>query len=101
MPVVTKEDAARALSGVVGDKRFYCADGCVYDNLTDMADCLEHLSADTFSYHVTSSNNDFANWARDVFNDDKLASDLMRAANAAEAAKIVRNRIHWLQKKSH
>jgi hypothetical protein len=101
MAVKTKEDAAKVLSGVEMEKRFFCVDGCVYDTLGGMADCLEHMDADAFSYHVTSSNNDFSNWVRDVLNDDKLSADLTKAANAADAARIVRYRIHWLQKKTH
>ena len=47
------------------------------------------MDDDSFSHHVTSANNDFSNWAGDVVRDDKLASDLKKAANAADAAKMV------------
>ena len=101
MAVKTKEDATLALGRVADDKRFYCSDGCIYGSLSEMAGCLEHIDAGAFSHHVTSLNNDFANWVRDIIHDDKLASDLMKAANAADAARIVRYRIHWLQTKAH
>ena len=101
MVVKTKNEAASVLSGVSGDKKFFSVDGCTYSNLGDMAGCLEHMNAGSFAYHVTSANNDFSNWVRDVLRDDKLAADLMKAANAADAARIVRYRIQWLQSKAH
>lgn len=99
MAVKTKQDAASVLSPVAVDKRFYCVDGCVYGDLAGMADCLEHMDGGTFAHHVSSANNDFSNWVRDVLHDDKMAEDLAKAFDAADAARIVRYRIHWLQKK--
>jgi hypothetical protein len=101
MAVKSKQDAAAVLGGVSGQQRFYAVDGCVYSGLPDMADCLEHMTSDAFSHHVTSANNDFSNWVRDVLNDGKLASDLDKAANADDMARIVRYRIHWHQRKKH
>jgi len=99
MRVKTKQDAARVLADVEGDKRFFCEDGCVTGNLTELADCLTHMKEEIFSHHVTSSKNDFSNWVRDVLRDDKLAGDLTKVSNPIEAAKMVKERITWLQKK--
>jgi hypothetical protein len=99
MAVRTKEDVARVLSDTGGDKRFFCHDGCVSKNLNELADCLVNMTADSYRHHVTSLKNDFSNWIRDVFGDDKLANDLTRCANGSEAAKAIRDRIAWLQKK--
>ncbi len=90
-----------ALGNVAADRHFYCVDGCVYRNLEDMASCLEHMDGGSFSHHVSAANDDFGNWVRDVLHDDKLAADLDKSLNAADAARIVRYRIHWLQKKTH
>jgi hypothetical protein len=57
------------------------------------------MTEDSYRHHVTPLKNDFSNWVRDVFGDDKLANDLTRFANRAEAVKAVRDRIAWLQKK--
>jgi hypothetical protein len=57
------------------------------------------MTEDSYNHHVTPLKNDFSNWVRDVFGDDKLANDLTRCVNRAEAAKAVRGRIAWLQKK--
>lgn len=99
MAVRTKQDAARVLSDTSEDKRFFCSDGCVSGNLYQLAECLDHMSEDSYRNHATPEKNDFANWVRDVFGDDKLANDLNLCANSAEAAKAVRGRIAWLQKK--
>jgi hypothetical protein len=99
MAVRTREDAARVLSDTSGDKRFFCHDGCVSENLQQLADCLSNMSDDSYHHHVTPLKNDFGNWVRDVFGDDKLANDLTGSGNGAEASKVIKDRIAWLQKK--
>jgi hypothetical protein len=99
MSVRTKKDAARVLADTSDDKSFFCHDGCVVRNLHQLAECLAHIRDNSFQHHVTPVKNDFSNWVRDVFGDDKLASELTRITDHLEAAKTVRNRIAWLQKK--
>ena len=99
MAVRTREDAARVLSDASGDKRFFSHDGCVSSNIRQLADCLAHMSEDSYQHHVTPLKNDFSNWIRHVFGDDKLANDVTASGNSTEAAKIIRDRIDWLQKK--
>lgn len=99
MAVRTKEDVARVLGDAFYDKRFFCHDGCVAQNLQQLADCLSHINEDIFYHHANEAKNDFASWVRDVFGDDKLARDLSRAADHKEAAKLVKERVAWLQKK--
>ncbi len=99
MAVRTKEHAARVLSKASGDKRFFCHDGCVAGNLQQLVDCLSHMPEESYRHHVTPLKNDFKNWIRDVFGDDKLANDLAAIYNSDEAAKVVSVRITWLQKK--
>ncbi len=99
MAVRSREDAARVLSEASGDKRFFGNDGCVSSNIQQLAECLEHMSEDSYRHHVTPLKNDFSNWIRHVFGDEKLANDLTSIGSSAEAARIIRNRISWLQKK--
>ena len=99
MAVRTREDAARVLADTSDDKSFFCHDGCVASNLHQLAECLSHISEDSFKHHVTLAKNDFSNWVRDVFGDDKLARELTIISDHLEAAKAVRARIAWLQKK--
>jgi len=99
MVIRTKQDAAKVLADVTGDKQFFCEDGCVCKNLTELADCLTHMKEEIFSHHVTSWKNDFSNWVRDVLCDDKLASELTKVPNPTEAANVVKQRVVLLQKK--
>lgn len=99
MAVTTKKDASRVLSDAADDKLFCCRDGCILHNLIELAGCLEHMSADVFAHHVSSSNNDFSNWIRDVFRDDELAAALSKATDSDACAKLVRERIKWLKRK--
>jgi hypothetical protein len=99
MVVRTREDAARVLSDTSGDKRFFCHDGCISENLKQLVDCLSNMSDDSYHHHVTPLKNDFSNWIRHVFGDDKLANDLMGSDNPVKAARTIKARIAWLQKK--
>ena len=99
MAVRTRKDAARVLTDTSDDKSFFCHNGYVAKNLHQLAECLSHISEDSFKHHVTPVKNDFSNWVRDVFGDDKLARDLTQVSEHLEAAKAVRARIAWLQKK--
>ena len=98
MVTQTKQDAAWILSDAVGDKRFFCQDGRIINNLSELANGLAHMTQEVFRYHVTSGKNDFAIWVRDVLNDKILASELYNTSNPLEASKIVANKIAWLQR---
>jgi hypothetical protein len=88
-----KLDAARILADIDGDRRFFCQDGCVIKNLTELVDCLKHMTEEVFYHHVTSEKNDFSNWIRDVLGDEKLAGELNNASTPQEASKIVTERL--------
>ena len=100
MAVRTREDAVRVLSDTGGDKRFFSHDGCILSNLQQLTECLLHMPEDSYHHHVTPLKNDFSNWIRHVFGDDKLANDLADCRHAPEAARIIKDRIAWLQKKT-
>jgi hypothetical protein len=99
MVVRTKQDAARMLSEIEGDKRFYCNDGCIICNLHQLAECLAHMNDDSFGYHVTTEKNDFSRWIGDVVGDEKLARDISGVVNRLEAAEMVKTRVTWLKAK--
>jgi len=90
-------DAARILADVADDKRFFCQDGRVIKNLTELVDCLTDMTEEVFYHHVTSEKNDFSNWIRDVFGDDKLAGEMSGIGTPREAARIVKARLVSLQ----
>jgi hypothetical protein len=99
MAVKTKEEAGWALAQVNDERRFFCDDGSICGSLTELAGCLNKMTPDTFQHHVTADKNDFSNWVRMVFGDDKLADELLEAGDAEHARKMIIERIIWLQKK--
>lgn len=97
MTIRTKEDAQKVLRHVPDEKCFYCHDGKILNNIYDLKSALEKMHDTIYSYHVTAEKNDFARWVREVLGDEKLARDLAKATDKKDAAKIVAERISWLQ----
>lgn len=99
MARITKSVAEKRLSDVSPEKRFWCHDGRYLKNLSELEAALEQMTEETFHHHLNEAKNDFSNWARDVIGDDKLARDLRKSANKAQAARSVAERIVSLRKK--
>ena len=96
---ISKEEASRRLGDVPDDKRFWCHDGKVMKNLSELGKALNDMSDETFQYHSGEERNDFAKWIREVVGDDKLANDLTKAKSRIQASKAVAQRISFLQSK--
>jgi hypothetical protein len=99
MVKITKAIAREKLANVPLDKQFWCADGRIFKNLSELAAGLEQISEETFRSHANETKNDFSNWVRDVISDETLASDLRKSRSRAQAAKVVADRIAWLKSK--
>lgn len=97
--VINEEKALRMLGDVPQGKQFYCHDGRVLKNLSELAAALNEMSKETFGYHSNTNKADFSNWVREVIGDDKLARDLQKTNNQTRAARAVTNRIIFLQSK--
>jgi hypothetical protein len=97
MVIRNKEDAQRVLRHVPDVKRFYCHDGSILNNIYDLKTALEKMNAQTYHHHVTDEKNDFARWVREVLVDDKLSHELEKSASKQDAARIVAERVSWLQ----
>ena len=100
MPIRNKEDAQRVLRHVSDEKRFYCHDGIILNNVYELKSAIEKMNHACYSYHVTDEKNDFARWVREVLGDDKLANDLVKAPSKKEAVITVKDRIAWLQERT-
>jgi hypothetical protein len=97
MPIRNKADAQRVLRHVPDEKRFYCHDGKILNNLYELKNALEKMNHACYIHHVTDEKNDFARWVREVLGDDKLANDLGKVTSQKEASLFVKDRIVWLQ----
>jgi len=73
-----------------GEKAFYMANGTVINRLSELPEVIESTDEQTFSYHVNSEKNDFANWIRDVFDSKPLANKISTKCNKNEMVKILK-----------
>ena len=84
------------LADVPGEYVFYLNDGRILRNMEDLRNALNNMTEELYSYHVNSEKNDFSNWVRNVFRDEKLASDLAIATSKVQAAGYVATRLTYL-----
>ena len=87
------------ISDVPLHKKFYCHDGSAFKNLGELEQAFKKMSPETFSYHANSEKNDFANWIYDVIGDITLSDSLRDVLDSKAAAKKLRARITFIQKK--
>ncbi|MDM8000791.1 MAG: hypothetical protein QUS33_12595 [Dehalococcoidia bacterium] len=92
-------DTKGYLADVPEEYVFWCCDGRILKNLRELCDALSAMSEDTFAYHVNAAKNDFYNWVKDIIKDDVLAGNLLKAANARDAFRVVTERITSLSSK--
>lgn len=99
MSGIVKLDAGKLLSKVPEEYVFWCRDGQMFRDMSELGEALPSMSDETFVFHSNGEKNDFANWVRDIIGDGKLARDLVRAQNRIQAAKKVAERIDFLKAK--
>jgi hypothetical protein len=58
------------------DKYFILCDGRTISGYLDLVLMLEAMDDNIFFYHVNAERNDFATWISEVFNDEKLGSNI-------------------------
>jgi hypothetical protein len=98
--MVTKTIARERLADVPCEKLFWCSDGRVLKNLSELEMALKQMNEETFRYHSNETKSDFANWVRDVIGDDKLSRDLEKSKTKAQAVKAITDRVVWLHRKT-
>ena len=99
MATINEEIARKMLGDVPEDRQFYCSDGRVLKNLSELSIALAEMGEETFSYHSNDTKTDFSNWVKDVIGDEKLSQDLQKSGSRVRAAKAVFDRIAWLRTK--
>lgn len=91
--VKAKKPADKLMAKVPLEYVFWCHDGNIFTDIIELSEGLKTMSEETFAYHSNLEKHDFANWVRDVIEDERLADDLARASNRLEAAACVVARI--------
>jgi len=99
MAETLKQEAKRLLVDVPEEYVFRCCDGQILRNMKELGDALNTMTYETYLFHANKEKNDFANWARDIIKDERLAKDLQKAPNRAQAAKLVASRMATLSKR--
>ncbi len=98
MAKMTRREAARFLAKVPEEYVFRCNDGGLMSDMKGLAQALNRMSDETFTYHANETKNDFSNWVTDIIGDSELASKLRPAMSRALAAKYVADRVAFLSK---
>ncbi len=98
MAGISQEQAQKILARVPEEYVFRCQDGRIFRDMRELAEALATMTDETFAYHSNAEKKDFSNWVIDIMGDKKLAQDLGKNANRAQAAKLVANRVSFLSK---
>ena len=99
MPRITRDDAERLLGNVAQENVFWCCDGQVFHSMQEMGQAFGTMTDEVFTYHSNQDKCDFANWARDVIGDAKLARDLAKSQAPTQAWQKVGQRVEFLTAK--
>ncbi len=100
MAKISKKDATKFLTRVPEEYVFRCNDGCVMNDMKELAQAFNYMSDQTFAYHANETKNDFSNWVADIIGDQELASTLKKATDRTQAAKYVADRVTFLSKRA-
>ena len=68
---------------------FKLTDGTILKNLKDLLEALRSMEEGVFAHHVNEYRNDFANWVRDVFDEQALADILDMEKEIDKTQKLV------------
>ena len=85
-------------SDVDPDKLFWLQNGQSVKNLSDLVNILKDLDRETFNAHVNLQKNDFANWIRDVI-DEELGEQLLEIKDKDRIITIIEKKFENLSKK--
>lgn len=96
MPRILRQDAERLLANVPEEYVFWCCDGRILRSMKELEEAFDSMTDETFVHHSNEEKKDFANWARDVIGDAKLARDLGKSLNRTQAARRVSERVAFL-----
>ena len=83
------ESIRHILSDVKPESCFWMSDGVVMHNLYELKDGLLTMSLPTFTHHVQTGRNDFANWIRDIIKDNDLADQIRNLDSKESMARVI------------
>jgi hypothetical protein len=92
----TNKKNGKLLEKVPAEYIFWCHDGSVFADISELAEGLRTMSDEIFAYHSNLEKHDFSNWVRDVIGDEELADNLAWAISRLQAAEYVAARLNEL-----
>ncbi|PIN74849.1 hypothetical protein COV18_05515 [Candidatus Woesearchaeota archaeon CG10_big_fil_rev_8_21_14_0_10_37_12] len=93
----TKEKSS-FLQNVVPENCFWCRDGQILKNLSELSRALKKMSDETFKHHVNKEKNDFATWIDEIVEDHQLVNKLRKHNTKSAMQSAIRSRIENLKK---
>jgi hypothetical protein len=93
MTTLMNQDAKMWLADVPEEYIFWCCDGRTMRSMQELAEALNTMTDEVFSYHANQERNDFSTWVGDIVRDGALAADLRQAFSRSAAAIIVTQRV--------
>ncbi|HLG24677.1 MAG TPA: DUF5752 family protein [Candidatus Nanoarchaeia archaeon] len=82
------------------EQYFRLQNGRVLKNLYELINSLESMDESCFSHHVNPEKNDFSNWIRHVFKDEKLADTVIFISDREHMAKAIEKHLFEESQKS-
>lgn len=78
---------------------FWSTKSQIIRNIYELIDIIDHMDDWAFRYHVNLDNNknDFADWIRDVFGDEKLSMNLEGIMDRKKYVRILNKRVKELE----
>lgn len=71
------------------DQYFILKSGRGLKNIYELSNALSGMDDSTFEHHVNSGKNDFANWIKYVFHEDKLADEIYNAKSREQMHRLI------------
>ena len=68
---------------------FFVKDGKAIKNIIELSNDLDRMTDDVFRHHVNDMKNDFANWIKDIFKEEKLAKELFKTTDKDKTQIII------------
>jgi len=68
---------------------FFVKDGKAIKNIIELSNGLDKMTDDIFKHHVNEMKNDFANWIKDIFKEEKLAKELFKTTDKDKTQIII------------
>lgn len=78
---------------IKSEEYFRLSNGRIIKNMYELLNALESMNDDTFNFHVNENKNDFGNWIRDIFKDEKLSKSIFESKTREDIMKAIENRL--------